>query len=174
MSESTFGSSYGQSSYSSTTPPDMSAAAAEFRRNVQEASDRLSNAGQQLVSLSEALAKAIGEANAAADRAEAAVAKAEAVQMDMERDYGAVADLVSDLQERIGALAILARPLPSAPAEAVTPAAAAPTSSEPAGYEAPVATSEPDYTSSETPQTPPSPPSSGYGESGASWPSRNW
>ncbi|HLF76986.1 MAG TPA: hypothetical protein VJB57_05790 [Dehalococcoidia bacterium] len=173
MSESSYQSGYGQSSYGSSSQgatPEMSAAAAEFRRNVQEASEKLSNAGQQLVSLSEALAKAIAEAQQAAERAEEAQRKAEAVQADMLRDYGAVADLVGDLQERIGALAILARPLPGEP-RAEPPAQSDEAEGEPAGMVPDAEAFQPPVSSS----PPPAPPSSGYGESGGqSWPSRNW
>jgi chromosome segregation ATPase len=171
MSESTYQSSYGSSA------PDMGAAAAEFRRNVQEASERLSNAGQQLVSLSEGLAKAIGEAKAAAERAEQAHAKTEALQASLQHDYGTVTDLVRDLQERIGALAILARPLPGVtnvepPAQADAAAEYAPVQVNEAEAEL-ESIADPQAAQPEEPSTPP--PSTGYGESsGQSWPSRNW
>ena len=88
-------------------------AAAEFSSNVREATDRLAAAAQQFAAVSEGLEAAVREAQAAAERAEAARHAAEEVQARMERNYGNVADLVRDLQERIGALAILTRPLPS-------------------------------------------------------------
>jgi DNA repair ATPase RecN len=89
----------------------LAAAAADFRRNIQEASDKLSSAGAQLVSVSQELATAIAEAKQAAEQAKEAQRKAEETQQQMQRDYGAISDLVRDLQERIGALATLARPL---------------------------------------------------------------
>src|SRR4051812_44438695 len=58
----------------------MGVAAADFRRNVQEASERLSNAGSQLVSMSQELAAAIAEAKAAAQQAQTAQSAAEAAK----------------------------------------------------------------------------------------------
>ena len=89
----------------------LEAAAADFRRNIQEASDKLGNAGAQLVAVSQELATAIAEAKQAAEQAREAQRKTEETQQQMQRDYGVVSDLVRDLQERIGALATLARPM---------------------------------------------------------------
>ncbi len=123
MNESSNQTSHGGASQSEPAQ-GMGVAAADFRRNVQEASERLSNAGSQLVSMSQELAAAIAEAKVAAQQAQAAQAAAEATQAQMQRDYGAVSDLVRELQDRIGALAILARPL-------AQPAVAAPPTIEP-------------------------------------------
>src|SRR6266545_4378543 len=89
----------------------LGAAAADFRRNIEEASERLGNAGAQLVSVSQQLATAITEARQAAEQAKEAQRQAEQTQQQMQRDYGAVSGLVRDLQDRISALATLARPL---------------------------------------------------------------
>jgi SMC interacting uncharacterized protein involved in chromosome segregation len=89
----------------------LQAAASEFRRNVQEATERLNSAAEQFIAVSDGLVSAINEARQAAERAQEAQRAVEAMQQQMARDYGSVSDLVHDLQERIGALATLARPL---------------------------------------------------------------
>jgi hypothetical protein len=96
----------------------LEAAAADFRRSVQDAAGRLGTAAEQFITMSEGLAAALDEARAAAERAQAAQQAAEsaqqaaeAVQQRMQRDYGAVSDLVRELQVRISALATLAQPL---------------------------------------------------------------
>jgi chromosome segregation ATPase len=89
----------------------LQAAASEFRRNVQEATERLNSAAEQFMAVSDGLVSAINEARQAAERAQEAQRAVEAMQQQMARDYGSVSDLVRDLQERIGALATLARPL---------------------------------------------------------------
>jgi hypothetical protein len=53
----------------------LGAAAADFRRNIQEASEKLSNAGSQLVSVSQELATAIAEAKQAAEQGEGSPAQ---------------------------------------------------------------------------------------------------
>lgn len=103
----------------SSQDPDSSlqSAAAEFGRNVQEATGKLVAAAESFGAMSSGLSAAVNEVKSAAAQAreakqaaEAARAAAEAVQAKMERDYGNLKNLMSDLQERIGALAVLARP----------------------------------------------------------------
>jgi hypothetical protein len=95
----------------------LSASAAEFSRNVQEATGKLVAATEQFSSFSSGLTSVVDEARSAADRAEEAQRAAEALQAKMVQDYGQLSDLIRDLQERIAALAVLARPMPSAPTE---------------------------------------------------------
>jgi len=90
----------------------LKAAAAEFSSNVQEATTRLSTAAEQFASISERLATAADQVQSASDRAEAAQRAAEAVQSRIERDHADLTSLMRDLQERIAALAVLARPMP--------------------------------------------------------------
>lgn len=107
MSEYT-GSSYGSST---ETQEGLESAAADFRRTVQDAASRMSSAAEQFIAMSEGLAAALEDARAAADRAQAAQRSAEEMQQRLQRDYGAVSDLVRNLQEKIAALATLAQPL---------------------------------------------------------------
>ena len=106
-------------------------AASEFRRNVQDASQRLSTAAEQFINMSEGLAEAVTNARRAAEQAQAAQAAVESIQAQMQGDYGAVSDLVRELQQRIGALAILAQPLGAASAS-TTAAAVLPVETPPA------------------------------------------
>ena len=89
----------------------LEASAAEFKRSVEEAASRLSSAAEHFVSMTDGLVSSINEAREAAEKAQAAQNSAQELQQRMERDYGAVSGLVRDLQERISALAVLARPL---------------------------------------------------------------
>jgi len=108
-------------------------AAAEFSRNVQEATGRLVSAAESFGSMSSGLDRAVQDVKAAAARAEAAQkaaeeakAAAEATQAKMDRDYSNLKSLMADLQERIGALAVLARPFnvePEVGAEPEAPSA---------------------------------------------------
>lgn len=91
---------------------DLETAASEFRRNVQEAALRLSAAADQFSSVTGRLVAATDEVQAAAERAQEAQRAAEAVQSRIEKDYDELSKLLQDLQERIAALAVLARPLP--------------------------------------------------------------
>ncbi len=115
--------------------------AADFSRSVEEASSRLVSAAEQLTSMTtkfletgsrldqavdshheieaasrrsaEAAAAAAAEASAAVERARAAQDAAEGFQQRVENDYGEMAALVRDIQERIAALSVLSRPLPT-------------------------------------------------------------
>ncbi len=89
-------------------------AATEFRTKVEDAATRLNGAAEQFVSMSEGFATAIADARRAADRAVAAQRQVEEMRERLEHDYGVVSKLVADLQDRISALATLARPLPAA------------------------------------------------------------
>ena len=89
-------------------------AATEFRTKVEDAATRLNGAAEQFVSMSEGFATAIADARRAADRAVAAQRQVEEMRDRLEHDYGVVSKLVADLQDRISALASLARPLPAA------------------------------------------------------------
>jgi hypothetical protein len=110
-------------------------AAAEFSKNVQDATGKLVAAAESFSSMSSGLSAAVSEVKDASVRAteaqkaaedakaaaEEAKSAAEAVQAKMDRDYANLKGLMSDLQERIGALAVLARPFamdpePQAPA----------------------------------------------------------
>jgi chromosome segregation ATPase len=95
----------------------LEAAASEFRSKVEDAASRLSGAAEQFVAMSEGLLAAVEEARQAAERAEAAQRSVEGLKEQMSRDYGNVSDLVRDLQQRIGALATLAQPLPATGSE---------------------------------------------------------
>ena len=106
-------SEYSSSSYgiaTETQSQSLEAAASDFRSSVQDAASRMSSAAEQFITMSEGLNKALEEARAAADRAQAAQRAAEEMQQRLQRDYGAVSDLVRDLQIRIAALATLAQP----------------------------------------------------------------
>jgi chromosome segregation ATPase len=92
----------------------LEASAAEFKRSVEEAASRLSNAAEQFISMTDGLLSSINDAKQAAEQAQAAQRHAEELQQRMDRDYGSVSSLVRDLQERISALAVLGRPLPGA------------------------------------------------------------
>lgn len=106
----------------------LESAAAEFSKNIQDATGKLVSAADQFSMMSTGLTNAVNEAKAASAKAEeaqkAAVeaqAAAEAIHAKMDRDYSNLKGLMSDLQERIGALAVLARPFnmeaePEAPA----------------------------------------------------------
>jgi paraquat-inducible protein B len=114
---------------SSTVPSEakdtLGSAAAEFSKNVQEATGRLVNAAETFSTMSSGLNTAVDEVKSASAKAEAALkgaeeakaaaekakSDAEAVQANIARDYGNLKTLMSDLQERIAALAVLARPL---------------------------------------------------------------
>ena len=89
-------------------------AATAFRTKVEDAATRLNGAAEQFVSMSEGFATAIADARRAADRAVAAQRQVEETRDRLEHDYGVVSKLVADLQDRISALATLARPLPAA------------------------------------------------------------
>ena len=104
---------YNTSSYGTATETPsqgLESAAADFRSSVQDAASRMSSAAEQFITMSDGLNKALEEARAAADRAQAAQFAAEQMQQRLQRDYGAVSDLVRDLQIRIAALATLAQP----------------------------------------------------------------
>jgi ABC-type transporter Mla subunit MlaD len=137
--------------------------AGEFNRNVAEAAGRLGAAADQLLSITEAFANAgdrlegaleshrqreagsqqaaqdarssADDARAAADSAREALHATEALQGRLEASYADIAILVRDLQERIGALAILARPMPHEAVATPSPVApvASPPAAEPAG-----------------------------------------
>lgn len=115
----------------------------EFSRNVEEAAARLGNAAQQLLSITEVFTaagdrlesaleahrqiesgsqnaaqearSAATEARTASDQAQQAQRATEALQARLEGSYNDLTALIRDLQERIAALAILARPLPADP-----------------------------------------------------------
>jgi len=99
----------------------LESAATEFRSKVEDAATRLNGAAEQFVSMSEGFATAISEARKAADRAIAAQRSVEEMRDRLEHDYGVVSALVADLQDRISALATLARPLPAAETSAPAP-----------------------------------------------------
>jgi hypothetical protein len=161
----------------------LASAAAAFSRSVQDATERFGAAGAQLVAMSQELSSAIAEAKAAAARAEeaqqgadAARARAEAAQADMQRDHGIVSNLVKELQDRIAALAVLARPI------AMEPAAAEPAAQEQAAAESGSAGETPDTLSSQVEgdvpeqagSSEPEPQTYGSGYGGQSWGSRSW
>jgi chromosome segregation ATPase len=100
--------------FGSPTPqaPSLEAAASEFRSKVEDAANRLNGAAEQFVAMSEGLLLAVEEARQAAERAQTAQRSVEEMKDRMARDYGNVSDLVRDLQQRIGALATLAQPMP--------------------------------------------------------------
>ena len=104
-----------------TTNQNLEAAASEFRSKVEDAANRLNSAAEQFVSMSEGLLKAVEEARQAANRAEQAQRTVEELKQRMENDYGSVSNLVRDLQQRIGALATLAQPMPVSQPEASQP-----------------------------------------------------
>jgi uncharacterized coiled-coil DUF342 family protein len=97
---------------SSSQTPNLEAAASEFRSKVEDAANRLSGAAEQFVAMSEGLLAAVEEARQAAERAQQAQRSVEEIKDRMSSDYGNVSSLVRDLQQRIGALATLAQPLP--------------------------------------------------------------
>ena len=101
-----------------STSASLENAATEFRTKVEDAATRLNGAAEQFVSMSEGFATAIAEARKAADRAMAAQRQVEEMRDRLEHDYGVVSKLVADLQDRIAALATLARPMPAAEAPA--------------------------------------------------------
>jgi len=105
---------YGSQPAQSTS---LEAAANEFRSKVEDAASRLSGAAEQFVAMSEGLLAAVEEARQAAERAQTAQRSVESLKEQMARDYGNVSDLVRDLQQRIGALATLAQPMPSSSPE---------------------------------------------------------
>lgn len=129
------------SSISNENQSSLGDAASEFARNVQEATGKLVAAGEQFTSMSAGLDRAIAEVKAAASRAEEARNASEAVQMKMERDYANLSGVIRDLQERIGALAVLARPLVSAGAAPDAIPAEEPTENQGEGSVAVTATS---------------------------------
>ncbi len=111
--------------------------AADFGRNVQEASGHLGSAAEQFLSMTtkfleagsrldlaldahrqietESQRAALAAETAAAERAGTAQSGAEGFQTQVEHNYGELTTLVRDLQERIAALAVLSRPLPAEP-----------------------------------------------------------
>jgi hypothetical protein len=119
---------------------DLKTTATEFSRNIEEAAGRMGSAAEQFLSMttsflvagdrlqaaldghrqieaeSQAWAKeAVSAASDAADalkQAQAAQRAAEDVLARMQGDYGELTALVTDLRERIAALAVLAQPLP--------------------------------------------------------------
>lgn len=93
-------------------------AASEFSKNIQEATGKLVSAAEQFSTMSEGLTKAVAEAKEASAKADEARLAAEAVKARMDQDYSNLSGLMKDLQERIGALAVLARPLTSVGTEA--------------------------------------------------------
>jgi hypothetical protein len=99
----------------SQQPPGLEAAASEFRSRVEDAAQRLNGAAEQFIAMSEGLLASVEEARQAAYRAQAAQHAVEDLRDRMARDYGSVSDLVRDLQQRIGALATLAQPMPVEP-----------------------------------------------------------
>ena len=92
---------------------NLQAAASEFRSKVEDAANRLSGAAEQFITMSDSLLAAVEEARQSADRAQQAQRSVEELKDRMASDYGNVSSLVRDLQQRIGALATLAQPLPS-------------------------------------------------------------
>jgi chromosome segregation ATPase len=92
-------------------------AASEFSKNIQDATGKLVSAAEQFSAMSEGLTKAVAEAKEASARAEEAREAAESVKARMDHDYSNLSGLMRDLQERIGALAVLARPLASVESE---------------------------------------------------------
>ena len=129
--------------------PGFQAVAGEFRRNVEEAAGKLGGAAQQFVAMTasflaagdrleealeahrrvetesrqaaESAQAAAAEARAAAEQSETAQKAAAEMLAKMDMQYGELTALVSDLQERIAALAVLARPLPREASEATEP-----------------------------------------------------
>ncbi len=91
----------------------LGTAASEFSKNIQEATGKLVAAAEQFSTMSIGLNKAVDEVKTASAKAEEAQKSAEAVQARMDRDYSNLSGLMKDLQERIGALAVLARPFAS-------------------------------------------------------------
>ncbi len=119
------------------------AVAGEFGRNVEEAAGKLGGAAQQFVAmtasflaagdrLEQALAahrrmeteshqaaesaqSAATEARSAAERSEESRRAAEDTLAKIASQYGEMSSLVADLQERIAALAVLARPIRTDP-----------------------------------------------------------
>jgi hypothetical protein len=117
--------------------------AGEFSRNLEEAANRLGGAAQHLLSITEVFTAAgdrleqalethrqmetasqsaaqdardaASEARTASDRAHDAQRATEALQTRLESSYNDLTLLIRDLQERIAALAILARPMPVEP-----------------------------------------------------------
>ena len=105
--------------YGSATPSasrNLEEAASEFRRRVEDAAGRLNAAAEQFATMSDGLVAAVEEARQAAERAEQSRRAVEEMKEQMGRDYGNVSELVRDLQQRIGALATLAQPMPGATA----------------------------------------------------------
>ncbi|MGE0059517.1 MAG: hypothetical protein AB7P33_18595 [Dehalococcoidia bacterium] len=105
----------------------LSSAAADFSKNVQEATSKLVNAAESFATMSTGLNEAINEVKSASTKAqdaqkaaEEAKTAAEAIQAKIDRDYGNLRSLMGDLQERIGALAVLARPLSIDPVQEST------------------------------------------------------
>jgi hypothetical protein len=98
-------------------------AAAEFRRRVEDAASSMNATAEQFVKISADLLSAVEEARQAAElarearmaaaRAEEARRSVEQMKAQLAQEYGNVTELVHDLQQRLGALAILALPLPS-------------------------------------------------------------
>ncbi len=115
------------STASSETRDSLSSAAADFSKNVQEATSKLVNAAESFATMSTGLNEAINEVKSASTKAqeaqkaaEDAKSAAEAIQSKIDRDYGNLRSLMGDLQERIGALAVLARPLTIDPVQEST------------------------------------------------------
>ena len=124
-------SDYSQSSSSGSEEVNdvLGSAASEFSKSIAEATSKLVGAAEQFSSMSTGLSNAVNEVKAASAKAqeaqkaaEGAKVAAEAIQGKIDRDYGNLKGLMSDLQERIAALAVLARPIsidsqPEAPAD---------------------------------------------------------
>jgi hypothetical protein len=91
----------------------LSNAAGSFRKSIQEATSHLVSATEQFTAMSAALAISVEDVKAAASRARDDREATEAIQARFDRDYGNLLSLLADLQERIGALAVLGRPLAS-------------------------------------------------------------
>ncbi len=122
------------STASSEARDSLSSAAADFSKNVQEATGKLVNAAESFATMSTGLNEAINEVKSASSKAqdaqkaaenaksaaEEAKSAAEAIQAKIDRDYGNLRSLMGDLQERIGALAVLARPLTIDPVQEST------------------------------------------------------
>lgn len=89
----------------------LSSAANSFRKSIQEATSNLVSATDQFTAMSAALARSVEDVKVAAAKAHEDRKATEAIQAKFERDYGNLLSLIVDLQERIGALAVLGRPL---------------------------------------------------------------
>jgi hypothetical protein len=89
----------------------LSNAANNFRKSIQEATSHLGSATEQFTAMSAALARSVEDVRTAAAKVHEDREATEAIQARFERDYGNLLSLIVDLQERIGALAVLGRPI---------------------------------------------------------------